>query len=186
VIKNFQIEPLRESSFVRPALVTYEQDGVKKSWEVVRAHDSVAVLLYDRCRDSFVLVKQFRPAVYMHDKKGYTYELCAGIVDKEYSLEKIAKEEVLEECGYDLPQERLEKITSFYTSVGFAGSKQTLFFAEVCDEERVSEGGGIEMESIEVVYLPLSQAKSFMFDESKVKTPGLLFAFMWFFSRHTF
>lgn len=30
---------------------------------------------------------------------GITYELCAGIVDKQVSLEQIAKEEVLEETG---------------------------------------------------------------------------------------
>ena len=30
---------------------------------------------------------------------GVTFELCAGIVDKQISLEQIAKEEVLEETG---------------------------------------------------------------------------------------
>jgi len=44
---------------------------------------------------------------------GYTLELCAGIVDKKLSLEEIAREEVLEECGYDVPASRLQKIFSF-------------------------------------------------------------------------
>ncbi len=183
MIENFRIEPLSESHFVRPALVRYEQDGVQKSWEIVQAHDSVAVLLYERDRDLFILVKQFRPAVYMHDEDGYTYELCAGIVDKESSLVQIAKEEIEEECGYDVPAECIEKITSFYTSVGFAGSRQTLYFAEVNEKMRVHDGGGIEMEQIEVVELPVNEARSFIYDESKAKTPGLMFAFMWFFDR---
>ncbi len=181
MIEKFRIEPLVESRFVKPAMVKYEQDGVEKSWEVVQAHDSVSVLLYEKDRDLFILVKQFRPAVYMHDADGYTYELCAGIVDKQKPLVQIAKEEIEEECGYDVPAERIEKITSFYTSVGFAGSKQTLFFAEINEDMKVHDGGGIEMEQIEVVELPVNEARSFIYDESKAKTPGLMFAFMWFF-----
>ncbi|BBG65019.1 uridine diphosphate glucose pyrophosphatase [Hydrogenimonas sp.] len=183
MIENFRIEPLTDSHFIKPALARYEQDGVQKSWEIVQAHDSVAVLLYERERDIFILVRQFRPAVYMRDGSGYTYELCAGIVDKEVSLEQIAKEEIEEECGYDVPLSRIERITSFYTSVGFAGSKQTLYFAEVDEKMRVHNGGGIDMEQIEVVELPAAEARSFIYDESKPKTPGLMFAFMWFFDR---
>ncbi len=179
-IENFRIEKLEESRFVRPALVRYEQDGVPKSWEVIRAHDSVAILLYHSQKDAFILVKQFRPAVYLQNGDGYTYELCAGIVDKPIPLVRIAKEEIAEECGYDVPTEKIKKVTSFYTSVGFAGSKQTLYYAEVEENMRVGDGGGIDDEQIEVVELPLSKAHDFMFDESIVKTPGLLFAFMWF------
>ena len=44
---------------------------------------------------------------------GVTIELCAGIVDKDESLEKIAQTEVLEECGYSVPLKALKKVTSF-------------------------------------------------------------------------
>lgn len=45
---------------------------------------------------------------------GVTYELCAGLVDKpDLSLEEIARQEVLEECGYDVPASRLKRITSY-------------------------------------------------------------------------
>ncbi len=184
MIESFRIEPLETSHFVRPALVRYRQNGIEKSWEIIRAHDSVAILIVDRDKNAFILVKQFRPAVYLQNGDGHTIELCAGIVDKESSLQQIAKEEIEEECGYDVPSERIEKITSFYTSVGFAGSKQTLYFAEVDQSMKVHEGGGIELEEIEVVELPIEEAKTFMYDESKVKTPGLMFAFMWFFENY--
>jgi UDP-sugar diphosphatase len=113
-----------------------------------------------------------------------TIELCAGIVDKELSLVEIVKEEVEEECGYDIPLPNIEKITSFHTSVGFAGSKQTLYFAEVNESMKVSEGGGVDHEQIEVVYLPIDEAKKLLYDESIAKTPGLMFAFMWWFERN--
>ncbi len=45
---------------------------------------------------------------------GVTYELCAGLVDKpDLSLEEIARQEVLEECGYDVPASKLRRITSY-------------------------------------------------------------------------
>lgn len=45
---------------------------------------------------------------------GITYELCAGLVDKpDLSLEEIARQEVLEECGYDVPASKLKRITSY-------------------------------------------------------------------------
>ncbi len=44
---------------------------------------------------------------------GVTWELCAGIVDKDLSLIEITREEIREECGYDVPAESISKITSF-------------------------------------------------------------------------
>lgn len=180
-IKNFTLHALNDAKFVKTALAKYEQNGISKTWEVVQAHDSVAVLIYHEEKNVFVLVRQFRPAVYIHNNEGMSIELCAGIVDKEMTLEQIAQEEIEEECGYAVSLEKIQKITSFYTSVGFAGSKQTLYFAAVNDAMRVSEGGGVEGEMIEVVELPVAQAKALMYNESIIKTPGLLFAFMWFF-----
>jgi len=169
--------------FVKPKLLDFTIDNKRRTWEVLEVFDSVAILLYHETKDSFILVKQFRPAVFLKNQDGYTYELCAGIVDKEKSLTQIAKEEILEECGYDIPLSNIKKITEFYTSVGFAGGKQTLFYAKVNEENKVSEGGGIDDEDIEVIYLPTGIAKEFMYDESKTKTPGLLFSFEWWFSK---
>jgi len=178
-IEKFTLQPLEDSKFITTALATYEQNGIAKSWEIVKAHDSVAILIYHTQFDAFILVQQFRPAVYINNDNGLTVELCAGIVDKELSLEKIAKEEIEEECGYDVPFEKIEKITSFYTSVGFAGSRQTLYYTEVDEAMKVSEGGGVDGELIEVLTLPTQKAEALIFDEKIAKTPGLMFAFMW-------
>jgi len=178
-IKHFKLQPLVNAKFISTSFATYEQDGIKKSWEIVEAHDSVAILIYHKEKKAFILVKQFRPAVYLNNDNGMTVELCAGIVDKKLSLEEIAKEEIEEECGYDVPIHNIERITAFHTSVGFAGSKQTLYFAQVDESMKVSEGGGVDHEQIEVVYLPINEAKNLIYDESIAKTPGLMFAFMW-------
>ena len=184
-ISDFKLNPLTDPKFISTALATYRQNGIAKDWEVVQAHDSVAILIYHKEKKSFVLVKQFRPAVYVNNHEGMSVELCAGIVDKEMSLQQIAQEEIEEECGYAVPLEKVEKITSFYTSVGFAGSKQTLYYAEVTEAMKVSEGGGVDDELIEVIYLPVAEAEALIVDESVVKTPGLMFSFVWWQQKQT-
>jgi UDP-sugar diphosphatase len=184
IIEEFKLQELKEPKFIKANLVTYKQNGVSKRWEVVKAHDSVAILIYHKERDSFVLVKQFRPAVYMSNGDGLTVELCAGIVDKDLSLVEIASEEITEECGYLVPTDKIERITQVNSAVGFAGSRQTLFYTEVDESMRVSQGGGIDAELIEVIEIPTSKAREFIYDESIAKTTGLLFALMWWLDRN--
>jgi UDP-sugar diphosphatase len=182
-IEKFTLNPLLDPKFISTSLATYEQNGIEKSWEIVQAHDSVSILIYHTEHKKFILVKQFRPAVYVNNKVGMSIELCAGIVDKKLTLQEIAQEEIEEECGYRVPLEKIEKITSFYTSVGFAGSKQTLYYAEVEESMKVSDGGGIDGELIEVLTLSLKDTEKLIYDEAVVKTPGLMFAFMWWYER---
>ncbi|XP_072350348.1 uridine diphosphate glucose pyrophosphatase NUDT14 [Scyliorhinus torazame] len=202
----------RNSRFLRPLTVHFTQNGSRRSWDFMKTHDSVSALIYNSTQESFILVKQFRPAVYMCEcarkgilpdlestgddtpearvpiellptSAGVTYELCAGIVDKPgLSLKEIAKEEILEECGYNVPVESLQKITSYRSSVGVTGSKHTMFYVEVTDDLRVGPGGGQaqEGELIEVVQVPVKDWQTFVFDECIPKTVGVNFAFMWF------
>jgi len=177
MIKIEKIEEMCKGKFVSLKKLFYKEDGKEKIWEIAELFDSVAILIYNVDEGTFVLVKQFRPPVYLKNNDGYTYELCAGICDKDISLEQTAIEEIYEETGYKV--ENVAKINSFYTSVGSAGAKQTLFYAEVENKDRVNQGGGIDTEKIEVVHLSISEMEDFMYDESKVKTPGLLYAFEW-------
>lgn len=174
------IAPLPDSIYLKPKRIHYTENGVEKSWDVVEVHDSVAVLLYHKEEDALLLVKQVRPAIFMKNQDGVTYELCAGIIDKKLSHTKIAHEEIEEETGFLVPVEQIERVTEFYTSVGFAGSRQELFFAVIDESMKVHEGGGVHGEMIELFYLKREQIEAFMFDESRIKTPGLLFALQWF------
>ena len=180
-IEEFKTSELTDTKFVHPVKITYKQNGKNKAWEAVKSFDSVAILLYHEEKNAFLLVKQFRPPVYLNDQsKLCTYELCAGIVDKEKSLEQIAKEEIDEECGYDVPLDSIEKITSFYTNVGVSGGCQSLYYAKIDESMKTHSGGGIHDEEIELMFLSVDEFKDFIFDESKAKTPGLMFSFMWF------
>ncbi len=178
------LKPLMDPKFIEPVLIEYTQNNTKKKWEAVLSHDSVSILLYHTGKEAFVLVKQLRVTVLNTNKtNGFTYELCAGIVDKEIPNIQIAQEEILEECGYNISIKNIKRITSYYTSVGISGAKQTFYYAE-CDETmKVNDGGGLEDEDIEVIYLPIKEAKEFMLNENFQKTPGLIMAFYWFFDR---
>jgi len=183
IIEDFSLQPLVKPNFVKTALATYKQNGINKAWEIVQSHDSVAILLYHKERKTFVLVKQFRAPVYHRNGDGMTIEMCAGLIDKEKSLDQIAKEEIEEECGFDVPLEQIERITKVLSSVGTSGGYQVIYYAEVDESMRVSEGGGIEDEQIEVVEIAVHEARTFMYDESIGKTVGLMFAFMWWFDK---
>lgn len=192
-----------EARFVKPVLIQYNlaKDGKQQlmKWEAVLAHDSVAVILYNKSNGKLVFVKQFRPAVmmssiynYKNEKRekpfrcdGYTLELCAGIVDKEgKNVHEIAREEILEEVGYDVDAKDIRMITSYRVHQGINGAMQYLFFAEVEDSKRVSKGGGIHGESIEVVELSIDECKekvvNCMDDDAICSRSGsLLFAINW-------
>jgi len=183
-IQNFEITNLTNPSFVKPVRLNYSLNQANQTWEAVKSHDSVAVLLYHTSKDAFLLVKQFRAPVFMnHENYKFTYELCAGIVDKDISLLEISKEEIEEECGYKVHCNDIEKISSFFTNVGVSGAKQHLFFTTIDETMKIGEGGGIHNEYIEKEFVSVKDSKAFIYDESKAKTPGLMFAFYWFYEK---
>ena len=179
-VSILSIESIETSNFINMKRMMYEQKGETKFWDVAQSHDSVAVLIYNSDKDSYVFVKQFRPPVFMCDTDGMTYELCAGIVDKDKTLIEIAQEEIDEECGYECPIENIHEISSFHSSVGTNGAKQTVFFALVDDSMKKHVGGGIETEDIEVLYVSRTEALELIKDSSKPKALGLAFGVTWF------
>ena len=181
VNKIDSIEKLKNPKFIKPILINYSQNGIEKKWEAVISHDSVSILIYHTQKKAFVLVKQLRATVLnKNNNNGMMYELCAGIIDKDTTNAQIAKEEILEECGYNVDVTSLEKISSFYTSVGISGTHQTLYFTTCNDSMKVNDGGGLHDEEIEVIYIPLEDAKEFIFDESYQKTTGVMLSIYWF------
>ncbi|KAF3850132.1 hypothetical protein F7725_019851 [Dissostichus mawsoni] len=62
-INNIEVTPCTESDYLKPLRVHYNQNGTKKSWDFMRTHDSVSVLIFNTSSHCFVLVKQFRPGI---------------------------------------------------------------------------------------------------------------------------
>ena len=179
MIKIEKINTLCKGRFLELKEVFYKYKNKNKRWEVCSSMNSVSILIYDIDLDSIILVKQFRLPVYLKNNNGFTYELCAGLCDKDKCNIEIAREEVLEECGYDVESNRLKKITSTWASVGTNAAEQEIFYVEVTSKDKVNEGGGLEDEDIEVIELKSSKVESFIFDESIVLTPGAKLALLW-------
>ncbi|KAJ3659251.1 hypothetical protein Zmor_010952 [Zophobas morio] len=180
----------------------FTQNGMKRTWDLLEVHDSVAILLHNTQRDTLVFVKQFRPPVYYgsipeEDRNdvidvskyppelGITLEMCAGLVDKDKPLEQIAKEEILEECGYEVPLSSLVKIGSYRSGVGTLGSLQTAYYCAVTDDMKVSQGGGVGDEIIDVVEMTLPEVKKYIEQDKIPSPPSFLFAIYWFFVNKT-
>ena len=178
-LKIEKINTLCEGKYLKLKEVFFDYKGVKKRWEMVDAFESVGILIYDKDLDSIIMVKQFRLPLYMQSGEGYSYEICAGLCDKDKPNEIIAKEEVLEECGYDIDEKDLEIVTTTWGCVGNQASKQTIYYVEVTQEQKVSSGGGVDDESIEVVEIPSNKVEELIFSKEKISTPGAKFALMW-------
>ncbi|XP_065762863.1 uridine diphosphate glucose pyrophosphatase NUDT14 isoform X1 [Muntiacus reevesi] len=210
-IEGAAVSRCAASPYLLPLTLHYRQNGAQKSWDFMKTHDSVTILLFNSSRRSLVLVKQFRPAVYAGEVErlfpgslaaaeldgpralpavlpgsaGVTYELCAGLLDQPgLSPEEVACKEAWEECGYRLAPSDLRRVASYKSGVGLTSSSQTMFYAEVTDAQRGGSGGGLaeEGELIEVVHLPLDGARAFADDPDVPKTLGVIFGISWFFS----
>lgn len=131
--------------------------------------ESVAVLLYDPQDDAVVLVRQFRYPVYASldpaerqgdgARRAWLLEIVAGVMDPGRTLEEMAREELLEEAGYEIRGE-LQPIVTIYPSPGGTSERIHLFLAEVDHRQRAGEGGGLpaEGEDIQIVVLPFREA----------------------------
>ncbi|KXZ46854.1 hypothetical protein GPECTOR_40g588 [Gonium pectorale] len=202
---GFRLVPLDGSSpYVRPKAAMYDFNGKERRWDVVESHSSVGVILYHRELDAWVIVRQFRPAVYatlLREAEAagkpkppfsaaFTYELCAGLIDKSKSNAEICQEEILEECGFRVPLEGIREVAVGIASAGTQGSPHIMYYAEASGGWRLAvdssmavagAGGGLvgHGECIEVLALPFHHCQPFVLDGSLPKSPGLMFGLTW-------
>ena len=120
--------------------------------EVLERGDSAAVLLLDRTRDVVILVEQFRlPA----ERRGQPWlkELIAGVVKDDETPEDSIRRECIEETGYEISH--LEPIATMLASPGGSSERIFIFFAETSEDDRVADGGGVEMEGEDINVLEI-------------------------------
>lgn len=186
IIKDIEIKELGESKYIRPFSIHFVQDGIKRKWDCIKAHDSVSCLLYHTERNAFLFVKQFRPSLWYYQKQnginsdelGISYEFCAGLCDKGLDEKQTIIEEIFEETGYVTNDVRY--ITSSFTGLGFSANRQSIFYALIDESMKRGTGGGIDDEKIELCFIERAKINEFLLDESKPKGAGALFGITWF------
>ncbi|MBS1509093.1 MAG: GDP-mannose pyrophosphatase NudK [Bacteroidetes bacterium] len=141
--------------------VTFEykkRSGVTEtqSREVYDRGNGATVLLYNKEQRTVILVNQFRLPTFVNgNTTGMLIEACAGLLDND-NAEDCIRREVEEETGYQIKS--IKKITEAYMSPGSVTELLHFFIAEYSASMKVSEGGGIEQEDIEVMELKFDQA----------------------------
>ena len=118
--------------------------------------DAVAVVIYNSDDDSIILVKQHRYPI--QDKAGENiFEIVAGKMDAGEEPSQTAIREVREEVGYEIRPNNLKLVSNFFASPGYSSEMVFVFVASVTNEDRVSEGGGVEgeHENIDIHHIPV-------------------------------
>ena len=141
--------------------MTYEltrSDGsvVRHRREVYDRGNGATILLYNRHKQTVVLVRQFRIATWINgNEDGMLIETCAGLLDND-EPEVCIRKEAIEETGYEVGEVR--KLFELYMSPGGVTELIHFFIAEYSDSQRANAGGGVEDEDIEVLELPFNKA----------------------------
>lgn len=125
--------------------------------EVYDRGNGAVILLYNRQRNSVILIRQFRLPVYVNGHDGFLIEAAAGLLEEQDPVSRI-KAEAEEETGFRITD--VEKVFEAFMSPGSVTEKLYFFIAEYQDNNRQSDGGGLpeEGEDVEVLEMPFPEA----------------------------
>lgn len=146
----------------------------------IEREDAAAVVLYDKSRDVFHFIRQFRYPVEGRTKS-YLLELVAGKLDKtgEDPI-KTAIRETEEEAGFVVAKKNMHFLCSFFASPGYTTEKYHLFLAHVSDADRKAQGGGLEEENEYITMETLSREDYFArCNSGEIEDAKTLLAGLW-------
>jgi len=134
--------------------------------EVYDRGNGATILLYNRAKNSVLLIRQFRIATWVNgNPDGMLIETCAGLLDND-SPEDCIRKEAIEETGYIIGD--VEKLFELYMSPGGVTEVVHFFAAEYSEAQRDNAGGGVEDEDIDVLELPFPEAWA-MIKDGRIK-----------------
>ena len=128
--------------------------------------NGATVLLYNREKQTVILIRQFRMPSYLNgNSDGLLIETCAGVLDGD-DPETCVLKEAEEESG--IRPRKAEKVFESYMSPGAVTEIIHFYVAEYTDADRVGPGGGLEseQEDIEVLEVPFEKALEMVSDGS--------------------
>ena len=127
-----------------------------QSREAYDRGNGATILLYDPARGTVVLTRQFRLPTFVNgNASGMLIEACAGLLDDDNPEDCIMRE-AREETGFAVRNAR--KILESYMSPGSVTEILHFFVAEYSHAQRVTSGGGVDEEHIEVLEMPFREA----------------------------
>lgn len=126
----------------------------------VKRQDAACVLVMNTDVNQIILTRQFRYGA-APKTRDHLLEVVAGKVDPGEDPFDTAIRETEEEIGYRVAKDKLTYLATCFSSPAYTSERYFLYFAEVTDADRKSDGGGLENEneSIEVVTMSLDEFK---------------------------
>lgn len=186
VIKHREETLFDEFFDVKRSHLQFERFDGTLSPEVIRygfsKWDAVGVLVYHTEKDAYILVRQMRYPPTHHGVDPWMTEIVAGGISPGEDEAAAGYREVMEEIGYR--PSRMERIMRFYVSPGIMSERITLFYAEVNESTRETDGGGLldEDEDIQLIWIPRGEAMSWISQQENGDAKTIL-ALLWHFQR---
>ncbi|OBU02609.1 NUDIX domain-containing protein [Morganella psychrotolerans] len=115
--------------------------------------NGAVILLYNRSKNSVILIRQFRFPVFINGHDGFLIEAAAGLLEEKDPVSRI-KAEAEEETGFHITE--VEKVFEAFMSPGSVTEKLYFFIAEYQDNNRLNQGGGLKEEGEDVEVLEMT------------------------------
>jgi len=166
------VQQNKSPKYVKTSLVkATREDGRKIDWETVNFPDSVHILIDNIDTKEILLVIQPRIPVIVNNPatNGECIEMCAGLIDKNKSIKQIAKEEILEEVGYNVPLKNIITIRNYLDGVNTQGRNIYTFRVQITEDQKISDGRGLDDEDIEILRIPYNKVSDFIFGGNQFK-----------------
>ncbi|WP_350024988.1 GDP-mannose pyrophosphatase NudK [Providencia rettgeri] len=160
-IRNIREKLLSDNWYILKKY-TYELQRRDGSWqqqerEVYDRGNGAVILLYNKIKNSIILIRQFRMPVYINGYSDFLIEAAAGLLENASPETRIIAE-AEEETGFKV--DKIQKVFEAFMSPGSVTEKLHFYIAEYSDNNRQNAGGGLkeEGEDIEVLEWPFSKA----------------------------
>jgi nudix-type nucleoside diphosphatase (YffH/AdpP family) len=109
--------------------------------------DAAAAILFNPDSQKVLLIEQFRYPTY-EKGLGWIQEIVAGVIKPDENPEEGIRREIEEEVGYRV--QHLTPIANFYVSPGGTSEHIFVYYAEISDHDRISDGGGLAAENEDI------------------------------------
>lgn len=140
-------------------LTVKTRSGKEVKRELMVRPDGVASVVFDTRKKKFIFVKQWRPA-----SNSEIIEIVAGTCDVEGEDPREAMiREIDEEIGYKT--DKITLIDECYMSPGGTSELLSIYYSEV--SEKISQGGGLEDEDIDIIEMDLEEVLTTRFRDAK-------------------
>ncbi len=141
---------------------------VEQARESYDRGNGAAVLLYNKKKQTVILISQFRMPTFMNgNETGNMIEVTAGLLDGD-DPETCVIKEAEEESGFRV--KKVEKVFEAYMSPGAVTEIIHFYIAAYDDSDRVSEGGGVAAEQEDITVLELDFKKAMdMISKGEIK-----------------